>query len=162
MSEASMSDWLLDAVIEVRTDYCTSDFELPWQMREERNILGIGFVISGRKIITLAHFVVNIAATVKIKKRTCDDSYIARIVEIAHECDLAMLSVADETFWKGSQTLELGRDLGLQERLLLIGYGEEGMCMTFGFSRRCLCSRPSKPMVFFPCSKHRLTSRHKS
>lgn len=95
---------------------------------------GVGFVISDSRIITRAQYV-NHAATVKVKKRNCEEKFIAQIVEIGHEC-LAVLSVNDKAFWRALQPLELGNDLGLQGQLLFIEYEENRMCLTRGLLTR--------------------------
>jgi hypothetical protein len=52
-----------------------------------------GFVISGRQILTNAHSVEHYTV-VKVKKRGCDQKFIAKVLAIGNECDIALLTGA--------------------------------------------------------------------
>lgn len=44
----------------------------------------------------------------KVKRRGDDQKFIAEVLAIGYECDIALLTVQDETFWEGVQPLEFG------------------------------------------------------
>ncbi len=52
------------------------------------------------------HFVV--AAQVKVKRRGDDQKFIAEVLAIGTECDIALLTVKDEAFWEGVSPLSFG------------------------------------------------------
>lgn len=138
MSLTSVGDDELDAVINIFADYCEPNFSLPWQMQQETECRGSGFVIEGRRILTNAHCIVNRACIVRAKKRRCDQKYIARILEIGNDCDLALLTVDDDKFWKDTKAMRFGSLPKLQEKILVVGYptGGENICISAGVVSR--------------------------
>ncbi len=74
---------------------------------------------------------------------------------VAHECDLALLTVHDDTFWQGEQgpmlPLELGEVPALQEAVLVCGFptGGDNSSITSGVVSRCEVTQvPDNCMVF--------------
>lgn len=45
---------------------------------------------------------------VKVKRRGDDQKFIAEVLAIGIECDIALLTVKDETFWEGVKPLSFG------------------------------------------------------
>lgn len=45
---------------------------------------------------------------VKVKRRGDDQKFLAEVLAIGTECDIALLTVEDEAFWEGVVPLELG------------------------------------------------------
>lgn len=80
-----------------------------------------GFLIRGKRIITNAHVVAD-HTFVLVRKHGCPVKYRADVLAIGHECDLAILEVKSEEFWKGMNFLELGDIPLLQEAVAVIGY----------------------------------------
>lgn len=73
-----------------------------------------------------------------MKKALSSVNYRATVSQISHEADLALLEVADKTFWDGNnagETAVAGLALGnlpeLQEHINVIGY------VIFGFPLSC-------------------------
>ncbi len=48
------------------------------------------------------------AIQVKAKRRGDDQKFIAEVLAIGVECDIALLTVKDETFWEGVKPLSFG------------------------------------------------------
>ncbi|AQK94450.1 Protease Do-like 2 chloroplastic [Zea mays] len=46
---------------------------------------------------------------VKVKRRGDDKKYIAKVLARGVECDLALLSIENEEFWRGTEALHFGR-----------------------------------------------------
>lgn len=80
-----------------------------------------GFVISRRRIVTNAHVVAD-QTFVLVRKHGSPIKYRADVEAVGHECDLALLRVHDEEFWKGMIELELGEIPFLQESVAVVGY----------------------------------------
>jgi len=79
----------------------------PWKTTRMGQGLGSGFVIEGNRILTNAHNVSN-HKYIEVKKQNLARRYPAIVTFIAHDCDLAVLSVLDESFFDDTIALELG------------------------------------------------------
>ncbi|KAJ8746842.1 hypothetical protein K2173_003848 [Erythroxylum novogranatense] len=100
----------LDSVVKIFTFTNTPNYLLPWQNKSQRESFGSGFLIRGKKILTNAQVVAN---------------YTFLLVR-NHECDLALLIVKSEEFWKGTSFLELGDVPLLHESVAVVGYPQDG------------------------------------
>lgn len=91
-------------ILSVKQDY---DYSTPWNQMGMSQGSGSGFVIDGKQILTNAHNVSNYRY-VEVKKQNVAKRYPAQVTFIAHDCDLALLTLADETFFDDMVPLELG------------------------------------------------------
>ena len=57
---------------------------------------------------TLVHHSSLSTLQVKVKRRGDDQKFIAEVLAIGTECDIALLTVQDETFWEGVKPLDFG------------------------------------------------------
>lgn len=151
MSDFSGSDWLyklddvdegpdapfLDAVVKVYCTHTDPNFSLPWQKRRQYSSTGSGFMIQGRRLLTNAHCVEH-HTQVKVKRRGDDTKFVATVLAIGPECDIALLSVEDEDFWKGVEPLRFGSLPRLQDAVTVVGYpiGGESISVTSGVVSR--------------------------
>ena len=78
--------------IEVATQ--VPDYQTPWNSGRFSGGIGTGFIIGKNKILTNAHVVSN-ARRVLITVHGSPKKYPAKVDFIAHDCDLALLSVED-------------------------------------------------------------------
>lgn len=83
--------------------------------------LNVGFIISGKKILTNAHVVAD-HTFVLVRKHGSPTKYRAEVQAVGHECDLAILVVNNEEFWEDTNCLELGDIPILQETVAVVGY----------------------------------------
>ena len=128
----------LDAVIKLFCQHTEPNYSLPWQMRRQTSSTSTGFVLSGRRLLTNAHCVDN-ATVVKVKKRASSTKYIAEVLAIGRECDLALLTVDDDDFWKGITPITLAERLPtLQDNVNVVGFpvGGDNVCITQGVVSR--------------------------
>ncbi|VEU34121.1 unnamed protein product [Pseudo-nitzschia multistriata] len=92
-------DEVFDSIVKI---YATHNFEpdttMPWQKQKSYNSYSSGFAINGRRILTNAHSV-EYAGQVLVRRRGSSRKYRATVEVVANECDLAVLTIADETFW---------------------------------------------------------------
>jgi S1-C subfamily serine protease len=95
------------SVVLVRCVQQDFDYITPWKQTSMMQGLGSGFVIAGNRILTNAHNVSNIRY-VEVKKQNYARRYPALVEFIAHDCDLAILQVFDQSFFEGTRPLELG------------------------------------------------------
>jgi S1-C subfamily serine protease len=82
------------------------DYVTPWKQKAMRQSIGSGFLIGRRKVLTNAHNVSN-CRYIELKKEDIAKRYPARVAFIGHDCDLAILSIDDESFFDGTVPLEL-------------------------------------------------------
>ena len=102
------------------------NFMYPWQSHGLSNSTGSGSIISGKRILTNAH-VVSDQTFIQVKKSADSKKYTARVEAIAHECDLALLSVEDESFFEGTKPLTFYESLpDLQDTVTVLGYPRGG------------------------------------
>ncbi|KAF2071040.1 hypothetical protein CYY_007638 [Polysphondylium violaceum] len=134
---SSESDPLLDPVVKVFSVLTSPNHYTPWQMKPQRSVTGSGFIISGKRILTNAHVVAD-QTLVMVTKFGNPNKFPARLISAAHEYDLAMLTVDDDTFWEGLTPLELGDLPDLQEVITVVGFptGGSNICVTQGVVSR--------------------------
>lgn len=98
----------LESVVKIFCVHAYPNFSLPWQMRRQCKSTGSGFVIAGKRILTNSHCV-EYGSQVQVKRRGSDSKYLANIVALGHECDLALLEVEDDAFWKEMKPCKFAR-----------------------------------------------------
>ncbi|KPK37143.1 MAG: hypothetical protein AMJ65_15305 [Phycisphaerae bacterium SG8_4] len=95
-----------ESVILIRSVKQDFDHVTPWKRAPLSRISGSGFVVAGNKILTNAHNVSN-SRYVELRKENIARRFVARVVFVGHDCDLAMLAVDDASFFEGTAALEL-------------------------------------------------------
>lgn len=115
----------LDSVVKIFTVSSSPNYFLPWQNKSQRESMGSGFVIVGKRIVTNAHVVAD-HTFVLVRKHGSPTKYRAEVQAVGHECDLAILVVESEEFWEGMKFLELGEIPFLQEAVAVVGYPQGG------------------------------------
>ncbi|XWS58892.1 hypothetical protein CRYUN_Cryun08bG0073900 [Craigia yunnanensis] len=115
----------LDSVVKIFTVSSSPNYFLPWQNKSQRETMGSGFVIPGKKILTNAHVVAD-HTFVLVRKHGSPTKYRAEVQAVGHECDLAILVVESQEFWEGMNFLELGDIPFLQEAVAVVGYPQGG------------------------------------
>ncbi|XP_050382708.1 protease Do-like 9 [Argentina anserina] len=127
----------MDAVVKVFCVHTEPNFSLPWQRKKQYSTSSSGFVIGDRRVLTNAHSVDH-HTQVKVKKRGSDTKYLATVLAIGTECDIAMLSVSDDEFWEGISPVEFGSLPALQDAVTVVGYpiGGDTISVTSGVVSR--------------------------
>jgi S1-C subfamily serine protease len=121
--------------IEVATQ--VPDYETPWNSGRFSGGIGTGFLIGKNKILTNAHVVSN-ARRILITVYGSPKKYPAKVEYIAHDCDLALLSVEDFKDFEGFPTFDFGDVPVLESQVRVIGYpvGGERLSVTRGVVSR--------------------------
>lgn len=91
-------------IMSVRQDF---DYVTPWKKQPMSRGVGTGFVIDGNRILTNAHNVAN-ARYIEVTKQYLAQRYPAQVQFIGHDCDLALITVADQTFFADTTPLSFG------------------------------------------------------
>lgn len=126
------------SVVKIYATTQRPNYLLPWQSLSPTSSTGSGFIIGKRRILTNAH-VVSDARFLEVQKQDDPKHYKATVLFIAHDCDLAMLSVEDPSFFDGTSSLKLASELPeLNDQVAVLGYplGGKRLSMTRGVVSR--------------------------
>ena len=126
-----------ESVFKVRTVMQEPDYGSPWRLRAQRSGSGTGFYIGENRILTNAHVVAH-GRYVTVEREGDSTQYVAEVKFIAHDSDLAMLSLKDPTPLRGVKALELGPLPALHSPVATVGYpmGGEQISITQGIVSR--------------------------
>jgi S1-C subfamily serine protease len=121
--------------IEVATQ--TPDYQTPWSAGRFSGAIGTGFIIGKNKILTNAHVISN-SRRVLITVYGSPKKYTAKVDFVAHDCDLALLSIEDFTDLESLPAFEFGNVPSLESQVRVIGYpvGGERLSVTRGVVSR--------------------------
>ncbi|XP_068660029.1 protease Do-like 2, chloroplastic [Aristolochia californica] len=127
----------LNAVVKVYCTHTAPDYSLPWQKQRQFTSTGSAFMIGDGKLLTNAHCVEH-GTQVKVKRRGDDRKFVAKVLARGVECDIALLSVESEEFWRGAEPLRFGRLPCLQDSVTVVGYpfGGDTISVTKGVVSR--------------------------
>ncbi len=125
------------SVVRINATEVQPDYRTPWNSGSVRRGIGAGFVIEGSRIMTNAHVVSN-SRYLTIEREGDPNKYPARVLFVAHDCDLALLEVASPEFFKKMAPLTFGGIPGLESTVSAYGYpiGGERMSVTTGIVSR--------------------------
>ena len=128
------------AVVHIKSTLFRYSYKDPWEQPYIVRSSGTGFIIKtekGERILTNAH-VVSGANTLRLKRADQNTDYEAKLLHIAHDCDLALLSVEDKSFFEGSQSVSMGELPLLNSPVEVVGFpiGGERVSITRGIVSR--------------------------
>src|ERR1700720_652340 len=83
------------------------DYKVPWNPGAMSVGVGAGFVIDGNRIMTNAHVVSN-ARYLTVERDGDPNKYSAKVLFVAHDCDLALITVSAPNFFKNMTPLQFG------------------------------------------------------
>jgi S1-C subfamily serine protease len=129
-----------ELVVKVYSVHNAVSPHLPWTSKAQEESTGSGFSIKHDGllcILTNAHVVAD-ATYVEVRKAGDSRKYVALRRKISHECDLATLTVDDDSFWRETAPLTFGAVPCLQDEVSVVGYpeGGEGVSVTVGVVSR--------------------------
>jgi S1-C subfamily serine protease len=78
-------------------------------------------------------------AQVKLQRRGSDTKYLARVMSVGWECDVAVLTVEDDEFWQGLPAVKLSQNMPhLEDDVLCVGFpvGGDTISVTSGVISR--------------------------
>jgi S1-C subfamily serine protease len=122
---AAAQDPVRSAIVKVYTTSQEANYGRPWEMRTQEDATGSGCVIVGNRVLTNAH-VVSDRTFVQVQRADLPDKYVAEVAAVSHELDLALLTVADPTFFKGVEPLVLGDLPSAGDSVVALGFPSGG------------------------------------
>ena len=128
---------IYDSVVRIEVATQTPDYLTPWNTGRFGGGIGTGFLIGPNQFLTNAH-VVSDARRVLITQRGSSQKHAARVVHIAHDCDLALLEVENFTPFAELPHLKFGGMPQLETEVSAIGYpvGGDRLSVTRGVVSR--------------------------
>lgn len=109
----------------------------PWDDGQQRQTTGSGAIIEGNRILTNAH-VVSDQVFIQVRRGDRPERVRARLQAIAHDADLALLTVDDPAFFVGAKPLPLGELPPSQAEVAVMGFplGGDTLSVTRGVVSR--------------------------
>jgi S1-C subfamily serine protease len=125
------------SVVQIMTFAQQPAWDSPWRFEAVRRVGGSGFVIKGKRVMTNAH-VVSWAREIIVRRYQDPRPYLAAVEYVGHDCDLAVLKVADGRFFEDLEALEFGELPKVRSAVVTYGYpaGGEQISYTRGVVSR--------------------------
>lgn len=139
--QTDISEISLEAIVRVEVDTKQPNFRVPWNVGGMASGNGTGFLVAPNRFLTNAH-VVSDSRLIYLKTVSQPQPYKARVVAVAHDCDLALLELESEsdfeTAFKGIQPLHIGGIPKLNTTVIAVGYpiGGDRISVTRGVVSR--------------------------
>ncbi|MGB0343852.1 MAG: PDZ domain-containing protein [Coraliomargarita sp.] len=118
------------AVVKILNFSQQPDWREPWRFSRVNQSSGSGFVIEGNRIMTNAH-VVSWSKHILVQRYQDPKPYPAEIEYIGHDCDLAVLQVADPAFFDGIEPLRIGQLPEVRSSVTTYGYPAGGQQISY-------------------------------
>ncbi|MGK5091880.1 trypsin-like peptidase domain-containing protein [Deltaproteobacteria bacterium TL4] len=109
------------AVVRIINYQQTPNWHAPWMMNTTTTGTGSGFLIQNQWILTNAH-VVSDSKLLLVNKISTPEPFVADVVAIAHDSDLALLKVRNSEFYEGMQALKFGKIPDLLSHVRTYGF----------------------------------------
>lgn len=123
---AEVSPGYEKSVVMIMTVTQEFDYTTPWKKGAMSRGSGSGFVIDGGRILTNAHNVAN-QRYIEVKKQNLAQRYPAQVQFVGHDCDLAILTVADPAFFMGTEPVTFGGIPKINSTVQTCGFPMGGM-----------------------------------
>jgi Trypsin-like serine proteases, typically periplasmic, contain C-terminal PDZ domain len=125
------------SLVRITSTEVEPDYRAPWNTGAIGRGVGAGFVIAGPRIMTNAHVISN-TRYLTVERDGDPNKYPARVLFVAHDCDLALITVDSPEFYKNMIPLTFGGIPELESTVSAYGYpiGGERMSVTAGIVSR--------------------------
>jgi len=125
------------SLVRITATEVAPDYRAPWNAGMLGRGIGAGFVIDGNRIMTNAHVVSN-SRYLTVERDGDPNKYPAKVLFVAHDCDLALITLDSPTFFKNMLPLKFGGIPELESTVSAYGYpiGGERMSVTTGIVSR--------------------------
>ena len=125
------------SVVRIEVASQVPDYETPWNSGRFGGGIGTGFIIGKNRILTNAHVISN-GRRILLNIYGSPQKYAAKVEYVAHDCDLAILSVEDFTNFEKLPVFTFGNVPQLETQVRVIGYpiGGDRLSVTRGVVSR--------------------------
>ena len=125
------------SLVRITSTEVEPDYRAPWNTGAVGRGVGAGFVIDGQRIMTNAHVVSN-SRYLTVEREGDPNKYPAHVLFVAHDCDLALITVDQPEFFKQMPALSFGGIPQLESTVSAFGFpiGGERMSVTAGIVSR--------------------------
>ncbi len=122
LSPAEAKDEIRDSVVKVHVTQRFPSFTQPWTKASPRKSAGSGVVIEGNRILTNAHVVIY-ADQIFVQPNQSTEKLSARVAAMSPGMDLAVITLDDESFFKGRRALPLAKGIpDIRDKVNCYGY----------------------------------------
>ncbi len=108
------------SIVKIYTVSKAPNYQEPWNSTVHRSS-GSGSIISKNRILTNAHVVAN-QTFLEVKKYGDTKRYQAKVLQVSHDTDLALLEVEDKNFFNDTIPLTFGTLPKMQDKVTVYGY----------------------------------------
>lgn len=126
-----------ESIVRIEASFLQPDYRIPWQAGRPSTGSGTGWLVGKNRFVTNAHVVSN---STKLIIRTMNDPepFEARILFIAHDCDLAMIEAVDPKPFEHLKPFEIDGIPKLNTEVIAVGYpiGGDRVSVTRGVVSR--------------------------
>ncbi len=119
-----INEKIKESVVKIYTVSKNPDFMRPWNSSIYR-MSGSGAVIAGKRILTNAHVVAN-STFIEVRRYGETKRYQAKVLEVSHQADLAIITVEDAHFFDDITPLEFGELPRIEQKVAVFGYPTGG------------------------------------
>ncbi|QPM68079.1 S1C family serine protease [Atribacter laminatus] len=132
-----MASDISDTIVKVYAVSDPPDYLNPWNMMGPSSVTGSGAIIEGNRILTNAH-VVSDLTFLQVRRYGDTQRYPARLLAISHQCDLALITVDDPSFFQNIDPLPIGDLPATNQEVLVYGFpmGGDTLSITKGVVSR--------------------------
>lgn len=133
--DTTSGEW--EGIVNIDVSVLVPDYREPWNAGQPSGGSGTGFLIGKNRFLTNAHVVSN-ATKVVIRTMNDPEPHPARVVHIAHDCDLAVIEAEEPAHFEKLKPLVFGDIPKLNTEVIAVGYpiGGERVSVTRGVVSR--------------------------
>jgi len=116
----AQEDKTKQAIVKIHVVSKVPNYLEPWASSIRRSS-GSGAIISQNRILTNAHVVAN-QTFIEVQRYGERKRYIAKVLSVSHQADMALLEVEDKSFFEGVAPLELGELPRIEQKVVVYGF----------------------------------------
>ncbi|SFV52526.1 serine protease; identified by sequence similarity; putative; ORF located using Blastx/Glimmer [hydrothermal vent metagenome] len=128
IAKDSSEDITKQAIVKIYTVAKVPNYLEPWGSSIRRSS-GSGAIISGNRILTNAHVVAN-NTFIEVQRYGERKLYLAKVLSVSHQADMALLEVEDKRFFEGVEPLELGVLPDIEQKVVVYGFPMGGKTLS--------------------------------
>lgn len=137
VASADLESHAWDGIVRIEASFLTPDYRTPWQSGLPSSGNGTGWLVGKNRFITNAHVVSN-ATKLMIRTSNDPEPHEARVLFIAHDCDLAMIEAVNPKHFEKLTPLEVDGIPKLNSEVIAVGFpiGGDRVSVTRGVVSR--------------------------